>query len=157
MCRSVWQTSHSILLLPSSNVFLVERKIGNLWMALAAQNALNSPQRRCDYIRQSSNTRGVNCKVCWTSGDFRQQTSTVTFICLITIPCCVVTILQHNLSVVAKWDGDKHCTSLYPDSGIWNYFAMYLYYKWHLVMQENQSSCTFGSSTTWTEVLAPQV
>ena len=56
---------------PSSNGYLVERKIGKLWLTLAAENALNSPQRRWDCIRESSNTRGVNCKVCWTHGGIR--------------------------------------------------------------------------------------
>ena len=32
---------------------------------------LNSPQRRWDCIRKSSNTRGVNCKVCWTQWGFQ--------------------------------------------------------------------------------------
>ena len=54
-----------------TNGCLVERKLEKLWMALAAANALNSPQRRWDHMWQSSNTRGVNCKVCWTHGDFR--------------------------------------------------------------------------------------
>ena len=64
---------------PSSNGYLVESKIGKLWVALAAENALNSPQRRWDCIRESSNTRGVDCKVCWTHGDIRVQTPTFTF------------------------------------------------------------------------------
>ena len=64
----------------SSNGYLVEWNIGKLWMALAAENVLNSPQRRWDHIRESSNTRGVNCTVCWTHGDFRLQAFTFTFL-----------------------------------------------------------------------------
>ena len=56
---------------PSSDGYLVEWKLEKLWMALAAENALNSPQRTWDRIRESSNTRGVNCKVCWTHGWFQ--------------------------------------------------------------------------------------
>ena len=56
---------------PSNNGYLMEQKIVKLWMALAAENALNSPQRRWNRIRESSNTRGVNCEVCWTHGDIR--------------------------------------------------------------------------------------
>ena len=48
---------------PSNDGYLVARKLEKLWMASAAENALNSPQRRWDHIRESSNTRGVNCKV----------------------------------------------------------------------------------------------
>ena len=55
----------------SSNGYLVERKVGKLWMALAAENALNSPHGRWDRIRESSNTRGVKCKVCWTHSDIK--------------------------------------------------------------------------------------
>ena len=33
-----------------------------LEMTLAAENALNSPQRRGDCVRESSNTRGINCE-----------------------------------------------------------------------------------------------
>ena len=54
---------------PSSNWYLVERQIGKLRMALAAEQSLHSPQRRWDCIRESLNTRGVSCKVCWTYGD----------------------------------------------------------------------------------------
>ena len=69
MCKSVGQTSHSILHLPTQQWWVPGgMKIGELWMALAVENALNSPQRRCDRIRESSNTRGVNCEVCWTHG-----------------------------------------------------------------------------------------
>ena len=50
-------------------------------MSSAAENVLNSPQRRWDHVRESSNTRGVNCKVCWTHWDFRLWTSTFTFTC----------------------------------------------------------------------------
>ena len=32
---------------------------------------LNSLQRRWDCIRKSSNTKGVNCKVCWTQWGFQ--------------------------------------------------------------------------------------
>ena len=53
----------------SSNGYLVEQKIGKWWMALAAENELNSHQRKSYRIKESTNTRGVNCKACWTHGD----------------------------------------------------------------------------------------
>ena len=37
-------------------------------MVLVAENALNSPNGRWYCIRQNSNTRGVNCEVCWAQG-----------------------------------------------------------------------------------------
>ena len=47
MFKSVGQTSHSILLLPTQQWWVPGgAKIGELWMALVAENALNSPQRR---------------------------------------------------------------------------------------------------------------
>ena len=48
-------------------------------MTLAAENVLNSPQRRSDCIRESSNTMVVNCEACGTQGDIRLLTYTFTF------------------------------------------------------------------------------
>ena len=53
---------------PICDWYLVERQFGELWIALAPENALKSPQQRWYCIRESSNTRGVNCEVCWTQG-----------------------------------------------------------------------------------------
>ena len=63
------KTSHTYHLSPPSNDS--GTKTGKLWMAIAAGNVLNFPQRRWDHIRESSNTRSVNYKVCWTYGNFR--------------------------------------------------------------------------------------
>ena len=76
------KTSHIIGLLPlSTQQWWVPggTKIRKLWTTLDAENALNFPQRRWDHLRENSKTRGVNCKVCWTHGDFRLQTSIFPF------------------------------------------------------------------------------
>ena len=74
---------------PSSDGYLVEQKIAKLWMVLvlAAENALNSPQRRWDSIRGSSNTKGVNCKVSWTHWDIRLYLHFQSFLMLHLLPC----------------------------------------------------------------------
>ena len=47
----------------SSDGYLVERKFGKLWMTLAAENVLNSPQRRWDRMRESAELTGISdCK-----------------------------------------------------------------------------------------------
>ena len=43
-------------------------KIGELWMTSAAENALNFPQKRWDWIRESSSTRWCNL---WKSAEFK--------------------------------------------------------------------------------------
>ena len=51
-------------------------KTGKAVNGINCRNALNYSQRRWDCIRESSNTRGINCKVCWTHWDFRLWTCT---------------------------------------------------------------------------------
>ena len=55
MCRGVGQASH-VMPPQSTQQWWVScgMKIGELWMVLAAENALNSPQRRWDRMRESS-------------------------------------------------------------------------------------------------------
>ena len=70
MCRSVGQIFHSILPLPTQQ-WWVPDGTKNWEIVKLQKNGLKSPQRRWDRIRENSNTRGVNCKVCWTHGDIR--------------------------------------------------------------------------------------
>ena len=72
MCRGVWQASHIMLPLSTQQWWVPGgTENGELQMALAAENALNFPQRRWYCIRESSNTRGVNCEVCGIWWDIR--------------------------------------------------------------------------------------
>ena len=72
MCRGVGQAFHIMPPLSTQQWWVPGgMNNGELWMAIAAENALNSPQRRWDHTRESSNTRGVNCEVCWTRCDIR--------------------------------------------------------------------------------------
>ena len=57
---------HTVSVQPTAMGYLVERRLEKVSTALAVENGLNSPQRSSDCIRESYNTRGVNCKVCWT-------------------------------------------------------------------------------------------
>ena len=69
MCRSVGQTSHSILLLLTQLWWVPGRtRIGELWMTLAAENVCWILPRGDEIVWESSNTRGVNCEVCWAHG-----------------------------------------------------------------------------------------
>ena len=70
---------------PSNDRYLVEWKLEKLWTALAIENALNSPQRRWDRIRENSNTRGVNCSLLNSRGF---QTINL-YIYLFTFICCL--------------------------------------------------------------------
>ena len=67
MCRNVEQASHSILLPHTHQWWYLVLNCNN-WLKLH-ENAqmLNFAWRRCK--REWSNTRGVNCTVCWTHGD----------------------------------------------------------------------------------------
>ena len=65
MCRGVGQASHIKLPLSTQQWW-----VPGGTKKLSAQ-MLNFPQRRWDCIRKSSNTRGVNCKVCWTQWGFQ--------------------------------------------------------------------------------------
>ena len=72
MCRGVGQAFHIMPPLSTQQWWVPGgTNNGELWMAIAAENALNSPQRRWDRTRESSNTGGVNCEVCWTRWDIR--------------------------------------------------------------------------------------
>ena len=72
MCRGVGQAFHIMLPLSTQQWWVPgASKNEELWMVLAAESALSSPQRRWDHIRKSSNTRGVNCKVCSSRWDIR--------------------------------------------------------------------------------------
>ena len=72
MCRGVGQAFHIMPPLSTQQWWVPGgTNNGELWMAIAAENALNFPQRRWDRTRESSNTRGVNCEVCWTRWDIR--------------------------------------------------------------------------------------
>ena len=70
MYWGVGQASHIMPSLSTHQQWWVPggMKSGELWMALAADNALNSPGKRWDHIRGSSSTMGVNCEVCWLDG-----------------------------------------------------------------------------------------
>ena len=75
MCRGVGKAFHIISPLSTQQWWVPGgTNNGELWMAIAAENALNSSQRRWDHTRESSNTRGVNCEVCWTTWDIRLYT-----------------------------------------------------------------------------------
>ena len=53
MCRGVGQASHVMPPLSTQQWWIPGgTRIGELWMALAVENALNSPQRRWDCIRE---------------------------------------------------------------------------------------------------------
>ena len=72
MCRGVGQAFHIMPPLSTQQWWVPGgTNNGELWMAIAAENALNSPQRRWDRTRESFTTRGVNCEVCWTQWDIR--------------------------------------------------------------------------------------
>ena len=72
MCTGVGQAFHIMPPLSTQQWWVPDgMKDGELWMAIAAENVLNSPQRRWNCTRESSNTRGVNCEVCWTRWDIR--------------------------------------------------------------------------------------
>ena len=61
--QKVGQTPHSTMPLPTQQWWVPGgRKTGKLWMALAAENALNYPQRKWDRIRESSSAKGVIIK-----------------------------------------------------------------------------------------------
>ena len=72
-CRGVGQASHIMLPLSTQQWWVPGgTKNGELCMALqfsCRKKARNSPQRRSDRTRESSNTRGVNCDVCLTRWD----------------------------------------------------------------------------------------
>ena len=60
---------------------------------------LNSPQRRWDCIRKSSNTRGVNCKVCWTQWGFQTINRHVYVYVYVPFSLCIHAKLIHK----QKW------------------------------------------------------
>ena len=62
LARNHWTGLWAIAMQRCCNIGLSRE----LWMALAAENALSFPQRRWDCMRESSNIRGVNCEFCWT-------------------------------------------------------------------------------------------
>ena len=65
MCRGAGQASHIMPPLSIQQWWIPGgTKNRELRMALAAENSLNSPQRRWDRIGESSNTRGVNIHIC---------------------------------------------------------------------------------------------
>ena len=73
MCRGVGQASHITPPLSTQQWWVPggTRKLNcNDWLQLQqSAQMLNSPQRRWDSKRVCSNTRGVNCTVCWSYGD----------------------------------------------------------------------------------------
>ena len=71
----------------------LEMENGELWISLASKNVLNSPQRRWDCVRESSNARGVNCEVCWTRWD---QTITIHSHLFLTVSMGDQTITIHS-------------------------------------------------------------
>ena len=109
MCRGVEQKP----LIPyrlcplSSDGYLVEQKLEKMWMALAAEYALNSPQSRWDIIWESSNTRGVNCKSLLNSR--RLQTISL-----------YIYINLHLFTVKVYW-----CMSLFPTSSSVHQMSIY--------------------------------
>ena len=87
---------------------------------------LNSPQRRWDCIRKSSNTKGVNCKVCWTQWGFQTINRHVYVWFYVYSPnlprgswCITIVELVHWQSELSKIPWNTHLAACFCPHSLW--------------------------------------